>query len=137
MPGSPDPVSAVQRYLDGFNRGDVEAMAAMCADSMIILDGMAPHLWHGPTACQDWYRDVLVEGKHAGAKDYQVTLGKPLHANITGDAAYVVLPATMKFKLQGKQVVQSGAVFTVALRKFSAGWRIAGWAWAKGRGSVS
>ena len=104
---------------------------------MSILDGMAPHVWHGPTACQDWYRDALVEGEHAGAKDYRVTLGRPLHANVTGDAAYVVVPAAMEFKIHGKQVIQSGAVFTVALRKLSAGWRIASWAWAKGTVSGS
>jgi hypothetical protein len=51
---------------------------------------------------------------------------------VTGDAAYVVVPTTMKFKLRDKQVTQSGAVFTVALRKLSAGWHIASWAWAKG-----
>ena len=86
-PASVDPVSAVQQYIDGFNKGDLKAMATMCADPMSILDGMAPHVWHGPTACQDWYGDVLVEGEHAGAKDDQVTLSRPLHANATGDAA--------------------------------------------------
>jgi hypothetical protein len=99
---------------------------------MSILDGMAPHIWHGPTASQDWYRDVLAEGEHQGAKGYQVALGKPAHANVTGNAAYVVVPATMTFKVHGKQVTQSGAIFTVALRKLPAGW-----AWAKGTASVS
>jgi ketosteroid isomerase-like protein len=127
-----DPVSTVQQYIEAFNKSDVKAMAAMCADPMSILDGMAPHIWHGPTATQDWYADVLVEGEHLGAKDYQVILGKPLHANVTGDAAYVVFPATMKFKHNGKQVIQSGAVFTFALHKLPAGWRIVSWAWAKG-----
>jgi hypothetical protein len=28
---------------------------------------MAPHVWHGPTATQDWYRDVLIEREHHGA----------------------------------------------------------------------
>ena len=137
MTGSVDPVSAVQRYIDAFNEADVKAMAAMCVDPMSILDGMAPHVWHGPTATQDWYRDVLLEGEHQGAKDYHVTLGKPLHANVTGDAAYVVVPATMSFKLKGKQFTQSGAVFTVALRKLPAGWRLASWAWGKGTAAIS
>jgi hypothetical protein len=75
---------------------------------------------------------VLMEGEHLGAKEYQVTLGKPLHANVTGNAAYVVIPATMAFKLKGKQITQSGAVFTLALRNLPAGWRIASWAWTKG-----
>lgn len=137
MPSSADPVSAVQQYIDAFNKADVKAMAAMCADPMSILDGMAPHVWQGTSASQEWYRDVLIEGEHHGAKDYHVTLGKPLHANLTGDAAYVVVPATMTFKLKGRQVTQSGAVFTLALRNLPAGWRLASWAWGKGTAAVS
>ena len=127
-----DPVAAVHQYIDAFNRGDASAMAATFAPHSSILDGMAPHLWVGPTASQDWYRDVLAEGKQHGASGYRVTLDEARHANVTGDAAYVVVPATMTFNLQGRQVMQTGAVFTVALRKLSQGWRIAAWAWAKG-----
>jgi ketosteroid isomerase-like protein len=125
-------MAAVRQYIDGFNTGDVEVMAATFADPGSILDGMAPHVWHGPTAAQDWYRDVLIEGKQHDASDYFVTLGEPLHNNVTGDSAYVVVPATMTFKVGGKQVTQSGAFFTVALRKLPEGWRIAAWAWTKG-----
>lgn len=127
-----DPIAAVNQYIDAFNKGDAEAMAATFAVPGSILDGMPPHVWQGPTASQDWYRDVLIEGGQHGASDYFVTLGQPLHNNITGDNAYVVLPATMTFKVQGQQVTQTGAMFTVALRKLAEGWRIAAWAWAKG-----
>jgi hypothetical protein len=75
---------------------------------------------------------VLIEGKQYGVSDYFVTVGEPLHNNVTGDSAYVVVPATMTFKVGGKQVTQSGAVFTVALRKIAEGWRIGAWAWTKG-----
>ena len=44
----------------------------------------------------------------------------------------MVVPATMSFTVSGKQVTQTGAVFTVALHKLAEGWRIAAWAWAKG-----
>ena len=127
-----DPMAAVRKYVDAFNQGDAAVMATTFAVPGSILDGMAPHVWQGPTATQDWYRDVLVEGKQHGASDYFITLGEPLHNNVTGDSAYVVVPATMTFKVRGSRVTQSGAVFTVALRKFAEGWRIAAWAWAKG-----
>jgi hypothetical protein len=127
-----DPLAAVQKYIDAFNRGDDEGMSAMFSLPGSILDGMPPHLWLGPTASQDWYRDVLIEGEQHGASQYFVTLGECLHHNITGDSAYVVVPATMTFKVQGQQVTQVGATFTVALRKLAEGWRIAAWAWAKG-----
>ena len=79
---------------------------------------------------------MLIEGKQHGASDYFIALGEPLHNDVTGASAYVVVPATMTFKLQSKRVMQSGAVFTVALVKLAEGWRIAAWAWAKGTGTT-
>jgi len=127
-----DPIVTVRQYIDAFNKGDGEAMAWTFAVPGSILDGMAPHVWQGPTASQDWYRDVLTEAKQHGASNYSVKLGEPLHNNTSGKSAYVVVPATMTFKVHGQQVTQSGAIFTVALRKLAEGWRITAWAWTKG-----
>jgi hypothetical protein len=127
-----DPMATVKQYIDAFNKADAEAMAATFSVPGSILDGMAPHVWLGPTVSQDWYRDVLIEGEQHGASDYFVTLGEPLHNNTTGQSAYVVVPATMTFKVKDQQVTQTGAFFTLALRKLTEGWRIAAWAWAKG-----
>ncbi len=132
MASTTDPMETVRQYIDCFNRSDVNGMAAACNVPMTILDGMAPHVWHGPTATQDWYRDVQVEGEHAGASGYLITLGEPWHVNVTGDRGYVVVPATMTFRLQGTPVTQTGSTFTAALRKLDAGWRVMAWAWAKG-----
>jgi ketosteroid isomerase-like protein len=126
------PLATAHKYLDAFNRGDVKGMAASFAVPGHILDGMAPHVWQGPTATDDWWKDVLREGKEHGASGYLVTVGEPLHNDITGDSAYIVLPATMTFDLKGTKVTQTGAVFTFALRKTADGWRVAAWAWAKG-----
>jgi ketosteroid isomerase-like protein len=127
-----DALSTVHRYIDAFNEGDVKGMAAAFVVPGSILDGMPPHVWHGPTAAEDWYRDVLTNTKKEGASDFSVTVGQPLHMDVTGDAAYMVVPATMKFRVHGALITQSGAVFTMALRRLSDGWRIAAWAWAKG-----
>jgi ketosteroid isomerase-like protein len=132
-----DPVSVIRQYIDAFNKGDASALASFFAVPGSILDGMAPHVWTGPTATQDWYRDALSEGEHLDVSGYFVTLGEPLHNNVTGEAAYVVLPATMKFNMKGKQVTQSGAFFTVALRRIDGAWRIASWAWTKGTPKIS
>ena len=129
-----DPLAVVHNYINAFNKGDVRAMASCFAVPGNILDGMAPHVWSGATATQDWYRDALAEAEHLDVRDYFVALGEPLHNNVTGDAAYVVLPATMTFNIKGKAVKQSGACFTVALRRADGDWRIASWAWTKGIG---
>ncbi|MEV3903094.1 nuclear transport factor 2 family protein [Mycobacterium sp. NPDC050551] len=132
MADSDDPMAAVLRYVEAFNHGDSSAMSAECADPMQILDGMPPHVWHGPTAAADWWRDVLVEGAHLGASQYHIALGEPQHVDVADDHCYVVVPATMTFDLRGQKVTQTGASYTVALQRIGADWRLAAWAWAKG-----
>ena len=127
-----DPVAAIRKYVDAFNKSDGETMAATFAVPGSILDGMAPHAWQGPTACQDWFRDVSIEAKQHSASDHFVRLGEPLHNNVTGNSAYVVVPANMTFKVHGRQITQTGAILTVALHKLADGWRITAWAWTKG-----
>ena len=133
MASAETPEAAVRNYIDAFNRGDAEGMAACFAEDGSILDGMAPHLWVGPSAASDWYRDVLTEGAHLGAGDYHATLGEPAHNNVTGDSAYFVAPAGMTFNFKGQPVRQEGATFTFALKREVGDWKIAAWAWAKGR----
>ncbi len=112
-----DPISTIRSYIDAFNKGDQQRMGAMFATQSSILDGMAPHLWLGPKAAFDWYRDVLAEGERHHASGYHVTLEEPLHNDTTDDRAYVVVPASMSFKVHDKQVIQNGAFLTVALHK--------------------
>jgi len=114
-------MGAVRQYIDAFNKGDMEGMAATCAVQASILDGMVPHVWQGPTACKDWYRDVLTTGEREGATGYFATLEERRHVDVSGDRGYVVVPANMTFKVHGKQVTQSGSTFTVALQKLPAG----------------
>jgi SnoaL-like domain len=83
MASSNDPMAAVRQYVDAFNSGDEQAMAAACADPMQILDGMAPHVWQGPTAAQDWWRDASAEAEHAGASGLHIGLGEPRHVDVT------------------------------------------------------
>jgi ketosteroid isomerase-like protein len=125
---------AVQTYVDAFNKSDADAMAACFAASGFILDGMAPHVWSGPSATRQWLRDALAESAHLGVSDFHMTLGAPLHRNVIGDAAYFVAPASLAFKVRGQPVTQAGASFTVALTRVDGRWLIAAWAWTKGGG---
>lgn len=129
---SDDPMDTVRQYLHGFNTADVEAMTAVCADPMQILDGMAPHVWQGPTAAADWWRDALTEGEHLGVSGYHIALDEPRHVDVTGETAYVVAPVTFSYSVRGAPVTQTDAFFTVALRKVDGSWLLTAWAWAKG-----
>jgi len=81
-------------------------------------------------------RDGLAGGEREGASDYLITRDEPQHVNVTGDYAYMEVPATMTFSFRGKQVTQTGPLSTVALRKVGDKWRLSAWAWAQGASQV-
>jgi ketosteroid isomerase-like protein len=126
-----DPLTTVHEYIDAFNKGDADAMAAGWAEPCSILDGMAPHVWIGATAPTDWYRDVLIEGEHHGAAGYRLTLGNAHRNDVNGDSAYLVISATLTFELKGEPMATPG-LFTVVLHNVNDKWLIRAWAWAKG-----
>ena len=130
------PAAVVHRYIDAFNRGDEDGMAACFADAGFILDGMAPHVWSGSSATRKWHKDGAVEAEHLGITDPQISLGPPTHDAVVGDAAYFAAPATFDFKIRGQQINQTGAMLTVALRRADNEWQIAAWAWTKGVGGA-
>jgi ketosteroid isomerase-like protein len=84
-----------------------------------------------PDGLRRWSNAYDANAKQNGITDGIVTLGTPWHVDVTGDRAYVVNPVTYTYKQRGQPVVESGSVFTLALRKVAAGWRITGWAWAR------
>jgi ketosteroid isomerase-like protein len=124
-------VAAVHQFVDGFNKGDMKIMAASCAEQASILDEFPPHEWHGAGACAKWASDYDADAKKNGITDGVVTLSNPTHVDVTGDRAYVVVPANYSFKIKGRAVSEIGSVITLALQKSAGGWRITGWAWAK------
>ena len=124
-------LGSIHRFIDGFNKGDLKTIEAVCADQTSILDEFPPHEWHGPGACARWVGDYDVDAKKNGITDGIVTLRKPSHVDVTADRAYAVIPVNYTFKQQGKPVSEIGSVITLTLLKTQTGWRITGWAWAK------
>jgi ketosteroid isomerase-like protein len=124
-------MATIHQFVDGFNRGDTKSALAACATQASIIDEFPPHEWLGPSACDQWAADYAATGKQQGITDGNVTLGKPWYVNVAGDRAYVVVPATYAYKEHGKPVTERDSIFTVALRRFAAGWRITGWAWSR------
>jgi ketosteroid isomerase-like protein len=125
-----DAVAPIKQFIDGFNKGDVKSALAACASPASVVDEFAPYAWQGPTACADWAADFDANAKKEGITDPVVTLQKPRHVDVSGDRAYVVVPANYDYKVKGKKAKQSGSIMTAALQKTGAGWRITGWAWS-------
>ena len=126
-----DVMATVDQFVNGFNKGDTKSAASACSDETSIIDEFPPHEWHGPGSCLKWMNDYDADAKKNGITGGIVTLGKPLHLDVTADRAYVVIPSDYIFKRNGKTVKETGSMFTFALQKEKAEWRITGWAWAK------
>lgn len=126
-----DVMAKVNQFVEGFNKGDVKMALGACADQTFIIDEFPPHQWQGLAACSAWASDYDADAKKNGVTDAVVTLGKPRHVDVTGDVAYVVVPANYAYKEHGKAMKEVGSTLTVVLKKGSAGWLITSWAWAK------
>lgn len=126
-----DVVATVNKFVDSFNKGDMKAMAATCADQASIIDEFPPYEWHGAGACAKWTEAYDADAKKNGITDGSVTIGTPRHVDVTADRAYVVVGANYKFKQNGKPVQETGSTLTIALQKTDGTWRMTGWAWAK------
>ena len=125
-----DVLATVHQFVDGFNKGDAAAVAA-CADQTSIIDEFPPFEWHGAGSCSQWMKDYDTVAKANGITEGTVTLSEPRHVDITADRAYVVIPSNYTFKEQGKPGQETGSMFTFALQRGEAGWRITGWSWSK------
>ena len=117
--------------MDAFNKGDNEQVEAICAAETSIIDEFPPYEWHGAGACLKWGADYGKDAEKNGITEGGVKLDRIVHADVSGDRAYVVTSATYAFKLKGKPVVEKNAAFTFAFRKEAAGWRITAWTWSK------
>ncbi len=124
-------MATVQQLVDAFNKGDTKSLVAVCADEMCIIDEFPPHEWHGAGTRSKWLADYDADTKKNGITDGNVTISKPRHIDVTGDRAYVVVPANYSYKQNGKAMNETDSTWTFTLQKINANWRVTGWAWAK------
>ena len=122
-------MAPVHQFVNGFNKGDAKSLVATCADQASVIDDFPPHEWQGAGACKMWMNDYDAYAKKNGVADGVVTLGQPMHVDVTGDRAYVVVPASFTYKKNGKPTNENGSTFIVALQKAGGAWHITGWAW--------
>lgn len=122
-------MKTVNQLTDGFNKADSKATLAACAHQTSIVDDFPPHAWQ---TCSAWLNAYNAWAKKNGVTDGMVTLGDPKHVDITGNRAYVVVPATFTYKQNGKPMKEEGSMLTLVLQKSIAGWRITAWTWTMG-----
>lgn len=128
---SSDALATVTKAIAAFNHGDLKGFAALCTSPATVIDDFPPHSWSGTNACNDWAAALLAANKASDISNATVVLGTPWHDSISGDRAYVVVPASLRYNMKGKPVKESGSVFTVVLAKTAKGWLMSAWSWAQ------
>lgn len=121
----------VHQFFNGLNKGDVKTAVAACASPASIIDDFPPHMWQGTSACLGWAKAFGASLKAGEITSPHVALGAPWHVDVSGDVAYVTMPATFTYKDHGKPRTEAGSTFTSVLKKTAAGWRITAWTWTK------
>lgn len=123
-------MKTVNQFVDGFNKADSNSMLATCGHPTSIIDGFPPHSWQ---SCSLWWNDYIAWAKKSGVTNGMVNLSDPKHVDITGDRAYVVVPASFAYQANGKPMKENGSMMTLVLQKNASGWRIIAWTWSAGQ----
>lgn len=94
-----------------------------------IVDEFAPYAWTGAGAI-DRYTAALKAWLSAnGLADLRVVIDTPRYWDVSGDRAWMSLPATFIYNAGGKANAEAGAYAMVFVRT-GGHWRISSWAWS-------
>jgi ketosteroid isomerase-like protein len=119
----------IQVFADAFNKGDAKTAATMLAPEIVVVDNVAPHLFTGKAAFENWGKALAADDTATGSSDGSVALAKPTNVIVSGDDAYVVAPAVYSFKRKGA-AMQDRAQMVFTLHKgATGGWLITSSTW--------
>jgi ketosteroid isomerase-like protein len=123
-------MAPITRFMEAFNKGDIEAAAAThAADAdLVIVDEVTPYVWRGSKAFHAWAGDLDADAKKRGVTDQQVSIGAATRVETDGTGAYVIVPSVYTFKEKGI-AMRASAQMTFTLKKGASGWLIHGWTW--------
>lgn len=119
----------IKAFAEGFSKGDMAAaMATHVSTGAVIVDELPPYMWSGASSFSDWGASFAKDAAAKGLTEPSVSIGKPTRELVTGDNAYVIVPAVYTFKQKGVAMRET-AQMTFALVKTASGWKIASWTW--------
>ena len=108
---------------------DAGLLKSVMTSSPTIIDEFAPYQWTG-TGAIDRYTTALKAWLAAGGlTDLRVVAEAPRFWDVSGDRAWLVLPAVFTYEIGGKGNAESG-VYAFVFTRTGGHWRVSSWAWA-------
>jgi len=74
-------MAPIRQFFDGFNKGDLKAAVAACADEASVIDDFPPHEWQG-LGCDKWADAFQALAKKEGITDAKISSGTPKHVDV-------------------------------------------------------
>ena len=120
----------IDTVLDGFNTKDSALYASAFSGDAVVIDGIAPYRWSGPNAPARWFSDAEKWVHDFGVENETIAYDKIAHAAVVGTHAYVVLCATLSFKLKGQSGSRPG-ILTFTFAKQGDKWKVESQDWGR------
>ena len=120
----------IDTVLDGFNSKDSALYTSAFSGDAVVIDGIAPYRWSGPNAPARWFSDAEKWVHDFGVENETISYDKIAHSAVVGMHAYVVLSATLSFKLKGQSGNRPG-ILTFTFAKQGDKWKVGSQAWGR------
>ena len=122
--------AVIDMALTAFNTKDGPRFESTFGGEVVIIDGIAPYRWAGPNAQGRWFADAEKWAQELEVINETITCDRIAHAQVVGTHAYVVLSATLSFRLKGERGSRNG-ILTFTLKKRGEEWKIESQAWGR------
>jgi ketosteroid isomerase-like protein len=119
------PISAVLKYT---NANDTSKLDAYYTSDAVVIDEFAPYVWTGSSAGARWWTSLMAVNRKTSISNMKASMQPVQHFNVSGDKAYVVVPATVSFFYKGKPQKETGTL-TMTLQRSGTDWKIATQTW--------
>jgi hypothetical protein len=121
----------MQQTIDAANKNIDAAVVSNFMPSVVLVDDLPPYVFRGPAAdaISDWSKAYGTDSEKNEITDFSMKLLKPRRVAVSGDRAYIILPAIYSFK-QRLKPTQTRGIITATLERVNKKWLIATWSWA-------
>jgi hypothetical protein len=119
-------LSRMHQTIDAANRNIDTALASNFMPSVVLVDDLAPYVFQGPAAdaILEWTNAHGADSVKNSITDFSMQLLKPRRVEVSGDRAYIVLPAVYSFKQRLRPMQKRGTI-TATLERLDKKWLIA------------
>jgi hypothetical protein len=128
-------LAVINEALDAFNAHDSKGWNSAYGGNVVIVDGMAPYRWVGPTAPAEWWADEGRWSEANGITKLNIANKGIGGWGVSGTRAYISVLATLTLTQKGKEISRRGTL-TFTLANVDGVWRAEGFSWGNTAGAT-